>query len=140
MGTRPQYFPPLLFHLVMKSVSQSVRRPASQSISQAVCCLGGVEDCRRALCLNRGAPDTTVASPGPYTMAFGTKAHTLGQWGPSSEVGVGGRFDGTAGLRLSTCTLQNRTVPTFPARPPTQRERERETTSTPHNTGVKEYE
>ncbi|CAB1425773.1 unnamed protein product [Pleuronectes platessa] len=38
-----------------------------------------VEARRQALCLSRAAPDTTVASPSPLTMAHHTKAHTPGQ-------------------------------------------------------------
>lgn len=92
----------------MQTDPQSVSQPASHLVKQSVsqsAALARVEARRRALCLSREAPDTTVASPGPSQWLFAQKPT---QWdnGPGSEWGW------TAELRLPTCTLQD------PAPPP----------------------
>lgn len=80
-----------------KSSSQSDAQSVSQSAVWA-----GWRLRRRALCLSREVPDTTVAGRGPS------------QW-PSTQRpthwdnGSGSEWGWTAELRLPTCTLQDRT-------------------------------
>lgn len=96
--------------------SQSASKPPP-SVSQSFCC-GRVEVCRRALCLSREAPDTTVAGPGPLQWPS-TQSPTHWDNGPGSEWGW------VARLRLPTCTLQERTLsspPTHSLHPPSVKE------------------
>ena len=105
---------PSVTHTDTQSAVQSVSQPGShlvkQSVSQSVWCLGRVEARRRALCLSREAPDTTVAGPGPS------------QW-PSTQRpthwdnGSGSGWGWTAELRLPTCTLQDWTPSPHPNLP-----------------------